>query len=154
MVFGVLVIVFDSFPQAFILITTMPLALIGTFLGFFTFGLSLSFFAVVGVIALIGIVVNNGIVMVDTMNTRLQEGMSIADAAARGAADRLRPILTTSVTTIVGLIPLAIGSPMYRPLCFAIMFGLVSSTILSLFIIPALYTLLTRKSRAQAEALD
>lgn len=154
MVFGVLVIVFDSFPQAFILITTMPLALIGTFLGFFTFGLSLSFFAVVGVIALIGIVVNNGIVMVDTMNTRLQQGMSIADAAARGAADRLRPILTTSVTTIVGLIPLAIGSPMYRPLCFAIMFGLVSSTILSLFIIPALYTLLTRKSRAQAEALD
>ena len=53
-----------------------------------------------------------------------------------------------------GLVPLAIGSPMYRPLCFAIMFGLVSSTILSLFIIPALYTLLTRKSRAQAEALD
>jgi multidrug efflux pump subunit AcrB len=154
MVFGVLVIVFDSFPQAFILLTTMPMALIGTFLGFFAFGLSLSFFAVVGVIALIGIVVNNGIVMVDTMNSRLLEGFSIADAAARGAADRLRPILTTSVTTIVGLVPLAIGSPMYRPLCFAIMFGLVSSTILSLFIIPALYTLLTRKSRAQAEALD
>ena len=101
-----------------------------------------------------GIVVNNGIVMVDTMNSRLLEGFTIADAAARGAADRLRPILTTSVTTIVGLVPLAIGSPMYRPLCFAIMFGLVSSTILSLFIIPALYTLLTRKSRAQAEALD
>ncbi|WP_170003992.1 efflux RND transporter permease subunit [Pseudopontixanthobacter vadosimaris] len=154
MVFGVLVIVFDSFPQAFILITTMPLALIGTFLGFFAFGLSLSFFAVVGVIALIGIVVNNGIVMVDTMNTRLQEGFSIADAAARGAADRLRPILTTSVTTIVGLAPLAIGSPMYRPMCLAIMFGLVSSTVLSLFLIPALYTLLTRKSRARAEMLD
>ena len=154
MVFGVLVIVFDSFPQAFILITTMPMALIGTFLGFFAFGLNLSFFAVVGVIALIGIVVNNGIVMVDTMNSRLMEGYSIADAAAKGAADRLRPILTTSVTTIVGLIPLAIGSPMYRPLCFAIMFGLVSSTILSLFIIPALYRLLTRENRAQAEALD
>ena len=152
MVFGVLVIVFDSFPQAFILIATMPLALTGTFLGFFVFGLSFSFFAMVGVIALIGIVVNNGIVMVDTMNVRLAEGRSIPEAAALGASERLRPILTTSVTTIVGLVPLAIGSPMYRPLCFAIMFGLVSSTVLSLFVVPALYRLLTRKDREQAAA--
>ena len=154
MVFGVLVVVFDSFPQAFILITTMPLALIGTFLGFFLFGLSLSFFAVVGIIALIGIVVNNGIVMVDTMNGRLTDGMGIGQAAAQGAADRLRPILTTSVTTVAGLIPLAIGSAQYRPLCFAIIFGLVSSTILSLVIVPALYKLLTREGRAARAVLD
>jgi len=145
MVFGVLVIVFDSFPQAFILLTTMPLALVGTFLGFFIFGMSFSFFAMIGVIALIGIVVNNGIVMVDTMNRRLAEGFTKAEAAAKGAAERLRPILTTSVTTIVGLIPLAFGNPMYQPLCFVIIFGLISSTAMSLFVIPALFMLLTRK---------
>src|SRR5690606_12752647 len=78
LVMGVLVIVFDSFRQSFIILVTMPLALIGTFLGFFIFGISFSFFAMIGVISLVGIVVNNGIVMVDTMNRSLKEGMSIA----------------------------------------------------------------------------
>lgn len=145
LVFGVLVIMFDSFPQAFILITTMPLALIGSFTFFWLFGLSFSFFAMIGVIALIGVVANNGIVMVDTMNRHLLAGMDKVEAAARGVADRLRPILTTSVTTIVGLIPLAIGNAMYRPLCLTIIFGLISSTVMSLFVVPALYMLLTRK---------
>ncbi|WP_239807242.1 efflux RND transporter permease subunit [Croceicoccus hydrothermalis] len=145
LVFGVLVIMFDSFPQAFILITTMPLALIGSFTFFWLFGLSFSFFAMVGVIALIGVVANNGIVMVDTMNRHLKTGADKIEAAACGAADRLRPILTTSVTTIVGLVPLAIGNAMYRPLCLTIIFGLVSSTVMSLFVVPALYMLLTRK---------
>jgi len=154
MVFGVLVIVFGSFSQALILMTTMPLALIGTFLGFWLFGMSLSFFAVIGVIALIGVVANNGIVMVDTMNRKLQETRDISEAAAEGAAARLRPILTTSVTTIVGLVPLAIGSPMYAPLCYAIIFGLVASTALSLIIVPCLYLLLTRPEQLQQECLD
>ncbi|MET1756818.1 efflux RND transporter permease subunit [Novosphingobium sp. RD2P27] len=148
LVFGVLVIMFDSFPQAFILITTMPLALIGSFTFFWLFGLSFSFFAMIGVIALIGVVANNGIVMVDTMNRHLLAGVDKVEAAARGVADRLRPILTTSVTTIVGLIPLAIGNAMYRPLCLTIIFGLISSTVMSLFVVPALYMLLTRKKAA------
>ncbi|MEQ8747711.1 efflux RND transporter permease subunit [Pyruvatibacter sp.] len=154
MVFGVLVIVFGSFPQAFILLTTMPLALIGTFLGFFVFDIPFSFFAMVGVISLIGIVANNGIIMIDTMNRRLREGFSVAESAARGAAERMRPILTTSITTVVGLIPLAIGSPMYRPLCLAIIFGLVASTILAMVIVPALYLLLTGKDSAAVVSLD
>ncbi|MDH5823678.1 efflux RND transporter permease subunit [Luteimonas sp. RD2P54] len=154
MVFGVLVIVFDSFPQAFILLVTMPLALIGSFFGFFLFGMEFSFFAMVGVISLIGIVANDGIVMVDTMNRRLAEGVDKARAAARGAAERLRPILTTSATTIAGLVPLAIGNPMFRPLCFMIIFGLVSATIMQLFVVPALYFLLTRKAGGGREALD
>lgn len=154
LVFGVLVIVFGSFPQAFILLATMPLALIGTFLGFFVFQIPFSFFAMIGVVSLIGIVANNGIVMVDTMNRKLKDGAEIASAAADGAADRLRPILSTTATTIVGLVPLAISSPMYRPLCLAIIFGLFTSTILSLVVVPALYLLLTREGRASAEALD
>lgn len=154
MVFGVLVIVFGSFLQSLILMTTMPLALIGTFLGFYLTGMSLSFFAVIGVIALIGIVANNGIVMVDTMNTELRGGASVRDAAAIGAALRLRPVLTTSITTVVGLLPLALGSPMYAPLCYAIIFGLVSSTLLSLVLVPCLYLLLTRVGMATGDLLD
>lgn len=154
LVMGVLVIVFDSFRQAFIILFTMPLALIGTFLGFFLFGLSFSFFAMIGVISLVGIVVNNGIVMVDTMNRSLKEGMSIAAAAAAGSARRLRPILTTSLTTIVGLVPLAISSPMYRPLTLVIIFGLISATVLSLIVVPALYLLLTPESHRYQEGLD
>jgi len=154
MVFGVLVIMFGSFSQAVILMATMPLALIGTFLGFYLFGMSLSFFAVIGVISLIGIVANNGIVMVDTMNTMLKEGMGIAEAAAEGAAARLRPVVTTSITTVAGLLPLAFGSPMYAPLCYAIIFGLVASTILSLVIVPCLYLLLTGDGHSQSTVLD
>lgn len=92
--------------------------------------------------------------MVDTMNQHLLAGDDIATSSAKGAAERLRPILTTSVTTIVGLVPLAIGSPMYRLLCFAIFFGLFSATVISLFVIPALYLLLTPKDRRAGASLD
>ena len=154
MVFGVLVIVFGSFSQSLILMTTMPLALIGTFIGFWLTGMSLSFFAIIGVISLIGIVANNGIVMVDTMNRLLRNGADIAEAAAEGAATRLRPIVTTSITTVAGLIPLAISSPMYAPLCYAIIFGLIASTALSIIVVPCLYLLLTQENQRHARALD
>lgn len=153
LVFGVLVIVFDSFKQAFIILATMPLALIGTFIGFFAFNILFSFFAMIGVIALVGIVVNNGIVMVDTMNRYLAEGRTVAEAAASGAARRLRPIVTTSVTTIAGMAPLAISSELYRPLTLTVILGLISATVLSLVIVPALYMLLT-SSGSRAGGLD
>lgn len=152
LVFGVLVLLFGSFLQSLIVILTMPLALIGTFLGFWAFGLSFSFFAMVGLISLIGIVVNDTIVMVDTMNTHLRNGLAVAEAAARGASDRLRPILSTSLTTIVGLIPLAISNPMWRPLCWAIIFGLAVSTLTALVVVPCLYLLFTRERAAGAAA--
>jgi multidrug efflux pump subunit AcrB len=150
LIFGVLVLMFGSFAQSFILILTMPLALIGTFFGFFLVGTPFSFFAMVGIIALIGIVVNDAIVMVDTMNGHLRSGTEVAVAAARGAAERLRPILSTSLTTIIGLIPLAVSNPMWRPLCYAVIFGLIASTVTSLVIVPCLYRLLTGKETAAA----
>ena len=76
----------------------------------------------------------------------------MAEAAARGAADRLRPIVSTSLTTVLGLIPLAIGNPMWRPLCYAIIFGLIAATAMSLVIVPCLYLLLTRKRAVPAAA--
>ncbi len=143
LVFAVLVIQFSSFTQPFIIMLAIPFALIGTFLGFFLFQIPISFPAVIGIIALTGIVVNDAIVMIETMNSHREKGMSVQYAAARGAADRLRPILTTSITTIVGVIPLALSDPTWFPLASAIGFGLVASTLIALLVIPCLYLLLT-----------
>lgn len=155
LVVGVLVLLFSSFRQAFIIFATMPLAIIGSALGFWAFDITFSFFAMIGLVSLIGIAINNGIIMVDTMNLYLrQEGMDIADAAAAGAARRLRPLLTTAITTIVGLIPLAISSTFYRPLTLVIMFGLISVSVLAFVVVPALYVLLTPANAGQPRSLD
>ncbi|MDH1265920.1 efflux RND transporter permease subunit [Pseudomonas sp. GD03944] len=154
LIVGVLVIVFNSFRQAFIIFATMPLAVIGSALGFWAFDITFSFFAMIGLVSLIGIAINNGIIMVDTMNGYLKEGMAIAEAAAAGSARRLRPLLTTAVTTIVGLVPLAVSSAFYRPLTLVIIFGLVSVSVLALIVVPALYLLLTPANASQATSLD
>ena len=93
-----------------------------------------------------GIVVNDAIVMVDTMNSYQDEGMPKRQAAAKGVSDRLRPVLTTSITTIIGLIPLALSDPTWMPLCSAIIFGLVAATLIALIVVPCLYLLLTPKN--------
>ena len=153
LVFALLAIQFDSFRQPFIIMFSVPLALIGTCLGFFWCGIPFSFPAMIGVISLVGIVVNDAIVMIETMNNHLRAGMAVRDAAARGASDRLRPILSTTITTVVGLTPLALSDPMWMPLCTAIIFGLLAATFTSLLIIPCLYLLLTTNaSEAQTEA--
>ena len=143
LVFAVLVLQFGSYSQPLIIILTIPFALIGTLFGFFLLGLSFSFPAMIGVIALVGIVVNDAIVMVETMNERRRGGLDVRHAAAAGASDRLRPILTTSVTTIIGLIPLALSDAQWFPLCMAIIFGLLSATLIALLVVPGLYLQLT-----------
>lgn len=148
LVFAVLVIQFSSFTQPFIIMLAVPFALIGTFTGFFLLQIPISFPALIGIIALTGIVVNDAIVMIETMNSYRNQGISIREASARGAADRLRPILTTSITTIVGIIPLALSDPIWFPLASAIGFGLVASTLIALLVIPCLYLLLTPKNDA------
>ncbi|MGB3266512.1 MAG: efflux RND transporter permease subunit, partial [Microcoleus sp.] len=146
LVFAVLVLQLGSFRQPFIILLAIPFALIGTVGGFFLVGIPFSFTAFIGVIALVGIVVNDAIVMVDTMNSYQQDGMKVKQAAARGAADRLRPVLTTSITTIIGLIPLAFSDPTWMPLCGAIIFGLLAATLIALVVIPCLYLLFTPKT--------
>ncbi|MEM9155342.1 MAG: efflux RND transporter permease subunit [Cyanobacteria bacterium P01_F01_bin.33] len=143
LVFAVLVLQFSSYTQPAIIILTIPFALIGTLFGFFFLSLSFSFPAAIGVIALTGIVVNDAIVMVETMNKRRKEGLDVRHAAAMGASDRLRPILTTSITTIIGLLPLAFSDAQWFPLCMAIIFGLLSATAIALLVVPGLYLQLT-----------
>ncbi|WP_319421023.1 efflux RND transporter permease subunit [Pleurocapsa sp. FMAR1] len=146
LVFAVLVLQLGSFRQPFIILLAIPLALIGTMGGFFLAWIPFSFSAFIGIIALVGIVVNDAIVMVDTMNTYQSEGMKVREAAAFGVSDRLRPILTTSVTTIIGLIPLALSDPSWMPLCSAIIFGLMAATLTALVVIPCLYLQFTPKT--------
>jgi multidrug efflux pump subunit AcrB len=143
LVLGVLTLQFGNFKQPFIIMTALPLALIGVILGFFLSNIVFSFPAMIGIISLIGIAVNDSIVMIETMNNFKAEGMSVKDAAANGSGQRLRPIIVTTVTTIAGLIPLALSSPMWKPLCSTIIFGLMAATFISLLVVPALYMLFT-----------
>ncbi|MCG7536983.1 efflux RND transporter permease subunit [Pseudoalteromonas sp. OOF1S-7] len=144
MVFAVLTLALDSFKQPLVVLFTIPLALIGTFSGFWVFQIPFSFPAMIGLIALVGIVVNNAIVMLDTINGHIKAGVGLSDACARGAAERLRPIIGTSITTIVGLVPLGLSDPTWFPLCFAIIFGLLASTLVAMIVIPAMYMLVSR----------
>ncbi|NEO06835.1 efflux RND transporter permease subunit [Moorena sp. SIO3I8] len=147
LVFSVLVLQFGSFTQPFIIMLSIPFALIGTFSGFSLLGIPLSFPTMIGIISLVGIVVNDSIVIVETMNKHRSSGMKVRLAAAHGASDRLRPVLTTSITTMVGLIPLALSDPIWFPLCMAIIFGLCASTLSALLVIPCLYLQLTPNQR-------
>ncbi|WP_062270521.1 efflux RND transporter permease subunit [Endozoicomonas arenosclerae] len=153
LVFALLVMQFDSFLQPLIVMSAIPLALTGTFFGLTLFGVPFSFMAMVGVIALVGIVVNDSIVIIDTMNGYRKKNYSIADAASRGAADRLRPVITTSITTIVGMLPLTLSQKMWLPLGLTVISGLTAATFLSLLIVPCLYVVFTRNKKIEEESL-
>ena len=93
--------------------------MIGTFTGFYLLGMPFSLTAMIGIVSLIGIVVKDAIVMVETMNEHIRKGRTIKQTAAQGGVERLRPILSTSATTIIGLIPLMLSDPMSEPLCLS-----------------------------------
>jgi len=150
LIFTVLVLLFSSYLLPVIILCAVPMALIGTFLGFRLISMPISFPAMVGLVSLIGIVVNVSIVMVETMESYRREGRPLREAAALGAADRLRPILSTTATTVAGLILLSFSSPMWQPLCYAIIFGLLATTVLSQVVVPALYLLMARRGPESA----
>ena len=141
-IFAVLVLQFRSIIQPLIVFAAIPLAISGSF----------SFFAFVGIISLIGIVVNNSIIMVDYINQMRREGVEKIEAIVKGSVRRLKPIILTTMTTILGLIPLTLtGSGLWSPLCMTIIGGMISSTILTLVIVPVLYKWLS-KNKLRTEA--
>ena len=150
MVFAILTLQFNSFAQPAIILVSVFFGIMGVIYGFILFAIPFSFTAAIGVIALIGINVNDAIVMVDTMNRHLKNGAGRARAAASGAADRLRPIASTTITTVLGLAPLAMDEA-WRPLCLAIIFGELVSTVTSMLLIPCLYHGFT-PARARVES--
>jgi multidrug efflux pump subunit AcrB len=134
---------------------TIPFAMSGVFIALWLTSTPLSIIALIGAIMLVGIVTKNGIVMVDYMNLLVERGSNVADAVIAGGKSRLRPVLMTSLTTILGMVPMAMGigegSEMWQPMGISVVGGLLMSTLLTLFIVPALYAMLQgRKERKAA----
>jgi multidrug efflux pump subunit AcrB len=140
-----LVIQFNSYRQVAIILFTIPLAMIGVFVGMTLARLSLDVPAFIGIVSLVGIVVNNAIILIDRINRELAKGKELVRAVSRAGYLRLRPIILTSVTTIAGLLPLSITQPDWRNMGFSIIFGLAFSTLLTLFVIPAMFVSLYKR---------
>ncbi len=143
-----LLIEFNSFRKVLIILITVPLAFSGVPLGLLLTGTPFGFTATLGVLALVGIVVNNAIVLLDLIQRNQDEGMALAQAIETAVARRTRPIILTTLTTIAGLLPLVMTkSTLWPPLAWSIISGLTVSTALSLLVIPAMYQLFVKDSR-------
>ncbi|MGB5332469.1 MAG: efflux RND transporter permease subunit [Woeseiaceae bacterium] len=140
---------FESLIHPFVILFTIPLALVGAVIALFITGTTVNIVAFIGVIMLAGIVVNNAIVLVDLINQLRAQGKDRYDAIVEAGAARLRPILMTSLTTALGLLPMALGfgegSEVRTPMAITVIGGLVVSTGLTLIVIPVVYSLLDRK---------
>jgi multidrug efflux pump subunit AcrB len=131
---------FYSVSTPLIIMTTVYLAAAGGILGSFISGMPIGFMSIMGIISLAGIVVRNGIVLIEFIEDARREGADLTDAILMACSARFRPILLTSLTAIVGMIPIAtIGEILFKPLATTIIFGLIFSTILTLFVVPTLY---------------
>jgi len=141
LVMAILVLQFNSFREAFFIIAIVPFTLIGIFVGLALTGKPLSFPSLMGLIALAGIVVNNSIILIDVMKhlRKNQPELSIQEVVLQGATSRLRPILLTTLTTVIGIFPLTYATALWSPLAFSIMFGLTFAVVLTLILVPILY---------------
>jgi multidrug efflux pump subunit AcrB len=144
-IFAVLVLQFRSFSQPFIIFSAFPLAMIGSVLALYITGYSFSFTAFIGLISLIGIVVNNSIILVDYINKLREQGMDKLAAITEAGETRFTPIVLTTLTTIGGLLPLTLrGGTLWAPMGWTIIGGLFVSTFMSLLVVPVLYRMYTK----------
>jgi HAE1 family hydrophobic/amphiphilic exporter-1 len=148
LVYMVMASQFESLVDPFIIMFTVPLCAIGVIGILYLTDTAISVMSMIGVVMLVGIAVNNGIVLVDYMNQLHAKGLDLYDAVEQAGVDRLRPVLMTAATTILGMTPLALelgsGSELWSPLARAVIGGLVSTTFLTLFVIPVLYIIFER----------
>jgi HAE1 family hydrophobic/amphiphilic exporter-1 len=148
LVYMVLASQFESLIHPFTIMLTIPLAAVGTIFLFFILGQSFNIMAYIGIIMLAGIAVNNAIILIDAINRLRVGGMIRRDAILQGGLQRIRPILMTSLTTILGLLPMTIGFgqsvSLRAPMALAVIGGLVTSTLLTLIVIPCVYDVLDR----------
>jgi HAE1 family hydrophobic/amphiphilic exporter-1 len=145
---------FESLLHPFIILFTIPLALVGAILGLWITGSTISVVVFIGLILLAGIVVNNAIVLIDLINQYRARGMNKIKAILKGGKSRLRPILMTTLTTALGLLPLAIGigdgAELRAPMAITVIAGLIVSTLLTLIVIPTMYAIMDRKVYKQS----
>ncbi|MDR0494156.1 MAG: efflux RND transporter permease subunit [Treponema sp.] len=159
LVFGVMASLFESFLDPFIIILTIPLSVIGIVAIYLITGTIFNVLTAVGLLVLIGVIVNNGIVLVDYTNLLRKRGFSLHDACVEAAGNRLRPILMTTLTTILGLVPMAFfpgeGSELVAPIGKTVLGGLSFGTLMTLFLMPTVYAVMNKRSderAARAEA--
>ncbi len=138
---AILVLEFNSFRQSLYLLSIIPLSLVGVFFGLMVTGSPLSFPSMLGVIALAGVIINHAIILMDSIARISEEdhSKSLTDVVIEAASTRFRPIILTTVVTVVGMIPLSFASAIWGPLAFAIMFGLSFSLLLTLVFVPIIY---------------
>lgn len=139
MMYLLLVIMFNSLSQPLLIFTAIPFSFFGVFFGLWLTNNSLSFFVMVGLLSLIGIVVNNSILLTEYANQEKAAGKNRHEAIGAAIKDRIRPLLATTLTTIFGLVPLALSDPFWQPLAYTLIFGLTSSTILVILSFPYYY---------------
>ena len=155
LVYLILAAQFESFMDPLIIMLTVPLALAGAVLALWYTGSTLNIFSQIGIIVLIGIVTKNGILIVEFANQRKDDGLSTIEAVREASISRLRPILMTSLATVLGALPiaLALGAASLSRVSMGIVVigGLMFSLILTLFVIPALYTLMSGHKRILAD---
>ncbi|MGN0019573.1 MAG: efflux RND transporter permease subunit [Sphingobacterium hotanense] len=154
--FVLLYAAFGSFRQAGLLMSIVPLALFGGMLALNVRGMTLNVSSAVGFIALFGVAIQNGVIMISHINELRKKGYALLDAVIQGTKHRFRPVLMTATVAILGLLPASlatgIGSDVQRPLATVIVYGLLFSTIITLFILPALYYLVENKWGAKTSA--
>lgn len=147
---------FESFLDPLIIMITVPLALVGALWALNIFDHTLNIFSQIGIIVLVGIVTKNGILIVEFANQKMEEGMDAFEAAIFAATQRMRPILMTSIATVLGVLPIAVAfgaaATSRIPMGVAIIGGLLFSLVLTLFVIPAIYTFFNRKHKKELAA--
>jgi HAE1 family hydrophobic/amphiphilic exporter-1 len=143
LVFGVMASLFESFRDPFIIIFTIPLSIVGVVLIYLITGDRFNILTAVGILVLLGVIVNNGIVLVDYTNLLRKRGLGLEEACIEAAGNRLRPILMSTLTTVIGLAPMAFfpgdGSEMVAPIGKTVFGGLTFGTVMTLFLMPAIY---------------
>ena len=158
LVYLIMVAQFQSLKAPFIVMFTIPLAFTGGFLALLLSGIEVSVISLIGFVMLVGIIVNNGIVLVDYINQQRLAGMGLREAIIDAGVTRLRPILMTSLTTILGLVVTALaknaGTALIQPIALVCIGGLLYATLMTLFVVPCMYEILNKKELHQVEESD
>ncbi|WP_273222940.1 efflux RND transporter permease subunit [Geosporobacter ferrireducens] len=146
MLFIILMIQFNSVIQPGIILVAVPLSLIGSVIALVVFRQPLSLFSILGAVSLMGVVINNAIILIDYINAQRKKGIIIEEACRKAVSARFRPVVLSTTTTVFGLFPLAFfGNDLFRPMAVAFMGGLMVATLLTLVLVPVLYSLIEGK---------
>jgi len=151
LIVGTLVLQFNSFTKAIMILTAIPFAVTGVFYGFTLMGFTLSFPALIGIVALFGVVVKNAVILVDKINLNLRVGIPFIEAIVDAAKSRLEAIFLTSTATVIGMIPITLTDETWAGMGAALIFGLSTSTLLTLIVLPILFKILNKKSHEKEE---